>query len=319
MRSSKKMPIINSFKRANKKEVLRLIKRNWVLYLFILPSFVYLILFQYAPMYGVQIAFRDYKFSKGIWGSDFVGLKHFIKYVNIPRFWPLIKNTLTLSLYNIVVGFPLPIILAIVLNNTRNLKWKKFAQTITYMPHFISTVVLVGMMNIFFSPSSGIVNEILELLGGSGNTYFMGIESYFPHMYTWSGVWSEMGWGSIIYMAALAGVDQELHEAAMIDGANKIKRVWYIDIPAIAPTIIITLIMRCGSILSVGWEKVFLMQNDLTLNTSEVLSTYVYKQGLLKQQYSYSTAVGLFNNLINLIMLSIVNKIAKKVSETSLW
>lgn len=306
-------------KQAKRKETLKLMRRNWVLYLFILPSFVYLIIFNYAPMYGVQIAFRDYSFAKGIFGSEWVGLKWFTKFFNAPRFWLLMKNTLALSLYGLIVSFPLPVILALVLNNVQNLKWKKFAQTITYMPHFISTVVLVGMMSIFFSPTSGIINTMLSWFGGSGDIYFMGKEEYFRHMYVWSGVWQGMGWGSIIYVSALSAVDQELHEAAMIDGANRFKRILYIDIPSIAPTIIIMLIMSCGSILGVGWEKVYLMQNDLNINTSEVISTYVYKLGLLQQKYSYSSAIGLFNSVVNFIMLILVNKIAGKVSDASLW
>lgn len=301
------------------KENIKLIKQNWILYLFILPSFLYLIIFNYAPMYGVQIAFRDYNFVDGILGSEWVGLKWFTKFFDAPRFWTLMKNTLKLSVYGLIAGFPLPVVLALILNNVQNAKWKKFVQTITYMPHFISMVVLVGMMNIFFSPSSGIVNTILSWLGASGNTYFMGKAEYFSHMYVWSGVWQGMGWSSIIYMSALASVDQGLHEAAMIDGANKIKRVFYIDLPTIAPTIIIMLILNCGSLLGVGWEKVYLMQNDLNITTSEVISTYVYKLGLQQQKYSYSSAIGLFNSVVNFIILVAVNKIAAKVSDTSLW
>lgn len=301
------------------KENKKLMKQNWILYLFILPSFLYLIIFNYAPMFGVQIAFRDFNFVDGIFGSEWVGLKWFKKFLDAPRFWLLIKNTLKLSIYGLIAGFPLPIILALILDNVQNAKWKKFAQTITYMPHFISMVVLVGMMNIFFSPTSGIVNTILSWFGFSGETYFMGKANYFSHMYVWSGVWQGMGWSSIIYMSALASVDQELHEAAMIDGANKIKRVFYIDIPTIAPTIIIMLILNCGSILGVGWEKVYLMQNDLNSMSSEVISTYVYKLGLMQQKYSYSSAIGLFNSVVNFFILTVVNKIAGKVSDTSLW
>ena len=229
------------------------------------------------------------------------------------------RNTLVLSLYSILASFPLPIVLALILNNIKNVRWKKFAQTITYMPHFISTIVLVGMMSLFFSPSSGFINTILETLGGSGNTYFMGMPKYFSHMYVWSGVWQEMGWSSIIYLAALAGVDPQLHDSAKIDGANKLQRVLHIDIPTILPTIIIMLIMKCGSIVGVGYEKVYLMQNDLNISVSEVISTYVYKMGIGESQYSLSTAIGLLNNVVNFILLIIVNKIADKLSGTSLW
>lgn len=295
------------------------IKRNWVLYMFILPSLIYLIVFHYWPMYGLQIAFKRYTFANGFTNSPWVGLYWFEKFLTGPRFWMIVKNTLTISLYSLIAGFPLPIILALVLNNVKNAKWKKFAQTITYMPHFISTVVLVGMMSLFFSPSSGFVNTFLAGLGGSGNVYFMGNPEYFSHMYVWSGAWQSMGWGSIIYLAALTGVDPTLHEAAVIDGANKLKRVWYIDLPSILPTIVIMLIMKCGSIMTVGYEKVYLMQNSLNISVSEVISTYVYKMGLGQQQYSYSTAIGLLNNVINFTLLVIVNKVSKKLSGSSLW
>lgn len=304
---------------SRRKKVLRLMKQNWLLYVFLLPGLVYIITFCYAPMYGIQIAFKNYRYTKGIWGSQWVGMKWFQTFFEAPRFWQILKNTLNLSLYSLVVGFPLPIALALVLNNVKSLKLKKFAQTITYMPHFISTVTLVGMMSIFFSPNSGIVNILLSLVGGSGDVYFMGTASYFPHLYVWSDIWQGMGWGSIIYMAALSGVDQELHEAAMIDGANMAKRVWYIDLPAIAPTMVIMLILRCGSIMSVGYEKVYLMQNSLNLSTSEVIATYTYKLGLIQQEFSYAAAIGLFNNVINFAILILVNKMADKVSGASLW
>ena len=270
-------------------------------------------------MYGLQIAFKNYTFAKGIVGSEWVGLKWFERFFKLPRFWSIFKNTVSISFYSMIVNFPLPIILALILNNVKNAKWKKFAQTITYMPHFISTVVLVGMISLFFSPRSGIVNTLLSFVGGAGDTYFMGVADYFPHLYVWSGVWQGMGWGSIIYMAALSGVDPTLHEAAMIDGANKFKRVLHIDLPTIMPTMAIMLIMKCGQLMNVGYEKVYLMQNDLNVTRAEVISTYVYKQGLQSQQYSYSTAIGLFNNIISFTMLVIVNKLVKKLSGSGLW
>lgn len=299
-------------------QTLKLMRRNWLLYLFIVPAFAYIIIFNYAPMYGVQIAFRNYKIMDGFLGSEWVGLKWFKRFFESPRFWSILWNTLSISLYSLAVRFPLPIMLAIILNNVKNLKYKKFAQTLTYMPYFISTVVMVGMMSLFFSPSSGFINEILSWFGGSGNAYFMGESKYFRHMYVWTGVWQNMGWGSIIYMAALAGVDQQLHEAAMIDGANKFKRVFYIDIPTIMPTLAIMLIMELGSIMGVGYEKVLLMQNDLNLTVSEVISTYVYKVGMENFQYSFSTAIDLFNNVINVIMLLIGNKMVKKLTGSGL-
>ncbi|MBQ8232924.1 MAG: sugar ABC transporter permease [Lachnospiraceae bacterium] len=306
-------------KKRKRSYTLKLMKRNWLLYLFLLPSVLYVLVFNYLPMYGIQIAFKNFTFVKGYAGSEWVGFKWFIKFFESIQFKKLMVNTLRISIYSLVVGFPIPIIFALVMNNIRNLKWKKVVQTITYMPHFISTVVLVGMMSIFLSPTGGLINRLLELVGGPGNIHFLGKASYFPHVYVWSGIWQGIGWGSIIYVAALAGVDQELHEAAMIDGANKLQRVYHIDIPSILPTIIIMLILRCGSIMSVGYEKAYLLQNNLNLETSEVINTYVYKMGLLNKKYSYSAAIGQFNNIINFVLLMTVNKISRKVSETSLW
>lgn len=305
-------------RRQHRRKSLIMIKRNWLLYLVLLPAVLYIATFCYAPMYGLQIAFRNFRIADGIVGSEWAGLKWFDRFFNTPRFWVILKNTLTISLYSLAVSFPLPIALALVLNNVRNAKYKKFAQTITYMPHFISTVVLVGMMSVFFSPRSGVVNTVLGLFGIEP-IYFMGNASYFSHMYVWSGVWQTMGWNSIIYMAALAGVDPSLHEAAMIDGANKLKRVIHIDLPTIIPTMSILLIMNFGKVMSVGYEKVYLMQNDLNQATSEIISTYVYKMGVLNQQFSYSTAIGLFNNVVNFLLVVIMNRVVKKLSGSGLW
>ena len=303
----------------SRKKLWEQIRRRWVLYLFLAPAVVYIFLFSYVPMYGIQIGFKNYSMAKGFTGSEWVGFKWFEKFLSLPRFKQIVGNTLRLSIYDLIVGFPIPIILALILHNIKNVKWKKFAQTVTYMPHFISTVVIVSMISIFFSPRSGIINTILSFFGGSGDVYFMGSAGYFPHLYVWTGIWQGAGWGSILYLAALSGVDPTLHEAAEIDGANKIKRILHIDIPSIMPTIIIMLIMRCGSIMSVGYEKTFLMQNSLNITSSEVISTYTYKIGLQQQMYSYSTAIGLFNNVINFVFLTIVNKVAGKISGSSLW
>ncbi len=304
-------------KKRNK--TLILMKRNWILYLFLVPAVVYIAIFMYAPMYGLVIAFKDFSASKGIMGSPWVGTKWFSTFFNAPRFWQILKNTLALSVYSLVVGFPLPVILALIINGIGNTRAKKFRQTVTYMPYFISTVVLVGMMSVLFSPRSGIVNTLLSYLGGSGDTFFMGESKFFRHMYVWSGVWQSTGWNSIIYIAALTGVSQELHEAAKIDGANKLQRILNVDLPAIMPTMVILLIMNCGSILSVGYEKVYLLQNDLNTPVSEVISTYIYKMGLQQQRFSYSTAIGLFNNVINFIILITVNKVSKKISGMGLF
>ncbi len=300
-------------------KTLILMKRNWILYLFLVPAVVYIAIFMYAPMYGLVIAFKDFSASKGIMGSPWVGTKWFSTFFNAPRFWQILKNTLALSVYSLVVGFPLPVILALIINGIGNTRAKKFTQTVTYMPYFISTVVLVGMMSVLFSPRSGIVNTLLSYLGGSGDTFFMGESKFFRHMYVWSGVWQSTGWNSIIYIAALTGVSQELHEAAKIDGANKLQRILNVDLPAIMPTMVILLIMNCGSILSVGYEKVYLLQNDLNTPVSEVISTYIYKMGLQQQRFSYSTAIGLFNNVINFIILITVNKVSKKISGMGLF
>ena len=305
-------------KKSKAQKTLELMKKNYALYLFLLPAVLYIALFHYGPLYGLLIAFKNFSPTKGIWGSSWVGFKWFKLFFESPKFWELIKNTVILSLYGLVAGFPIPIILALILNYVNNLKFKRIAQTISYMPYFISVVVVVGMMSAFFSPQSGFVNTIVKAFG-SKPIYFMGESGMFRHLYVWSGVWQSAGWGSIIYISALSSVSPELHEAAIIDGANKLKRIWHIDIPTIMPTMVILLILNCGSIMNVGYEKTFLMQNNLTINVSEVISTYTYKVGLLQSEYGYSTAIGLFNNVINFIVLVVVNKLARKLSGSSLW
>lgn len=302
-----------------KKQTWKLVKRNYCLYLFLIPAVVFIGIFCYAPMYGILMAFQDYSPSKGIAGSAWVGLKWFQTFFSMPRFWQIVKNTLVISLYSLIVGFPIPILLALMINSVKSSRFKKITQTVTYMPHFISTVILVGMMSVFLSPRSGFLNHLITVLGGPEDLYYMGSTAAFPHLYVWSGIWKDMGWSSIIYLAALSGVDQELHEAAMVDGASKLKRIIHIDLPAIIPTMVILLIMNTGSIMNIGYEKVFLMQNDLNVTASEVISTYVYKIGLKQQQYSYSAAIGLFNNIVNFFLLMVVNKISKKISGSSLW
>ena len=286
-------------------------------YLLLLPAVVYVAIFCYAPMYGLQIAFKDYKVSLGVTGSPWVGFLNFTDFFQGYYFWNLIRNTLAISFYTLLVGFPIPIIVALILNELRP-KFKKTTQTVLYAPHFISTVVIVGMITLFFSPSLGVVNTVLEFFGAD-SIYFMGDPKYFRHLYVWSGVWQDMGWGAIIYLAALAGVDPSLHEAASIDGASRMQRIIHINLPCIASTVIIMLILQIGSIASVGYEKVYLMQNDLNLTVSEVISTYVYKRGLINNNYSFSTAVGLFNNVVNVFMLLIANAVSRKFSETSLF
>ena len=286
-------------------------------YLMLLPAVVYVILFCYAPMYGLQIAFKNYKVSLGVADSPWIGLRNFTDFFQSYYFVTLLKNTLVLSLYSLVIGFPIPIVIALILNEMKG-KFKNFTQTILYAPHFISLVVMVSILNSMLSPSQGVVNTILEMLGMERN-YFMANPDYFPHLDVWSGVWQGMGWSSIIYLAALSGVDPTLHEAADMDGATRLQKIIHINIPVILPTIIIMLILRIGQIASVGYEKVYLMQNSMNLETAEIISTYVYKRGIINTNYSFSAAVGLFNNVVNVILVLIANKVSKKVSETSLF
>ncbi len=300
------------------KHTWRKIKRNYELYLFLLPIIILYLVFRYYPMYGVQIAFKDFSPSRGIWGSEWVGFKYFQQFFDSYNFWNLIENTITLSFLSLVFSFPVPIIVAIMLNQMLAKRYKKFVQSVIYAPHFISTVVLVGMLNVFLSPNSGIVNHIISFFGGKP-VLFMADENWFRPLYILSGIWQETGFSTIIYLAALAGVNPELHEAAVMDGANKWKRVWHVDIPAILPTIVILLILALGNIMSIGFEKAFLMQSDLNYATSNIIPTYVYELGIQKSQYSFSTAIGLFNSVINIILIVAVNRIAKKLTETSLW
>lgn len=294
------------------------LKRNWELYLFVLPALIYLFMYCYYPMYGVQIAFKDFRIAKGIAGSEWVGWKHFIKFLGNPSCRALIKNTLILSVYTLVVGFPMPIIFALTLNELPVGRYKKAVQTISYAPHFISTVVMVSMLTMFLNKDSGIINKFIVLFGGEA-TDFMSKANMFPTIYVLSGIWQSLGWSSVIYLSALSGIDPGLHEAAMIDGASRLQRIWHINLTGILPTITIMLILQVGNLMTVGFEKAFLMQNPLNLASSEIISTFVYKMGLQYQQYSYSTAIGLFNSVVNMILLVTVNKIAGKLSETSLW
>ena len=293
------------------------IKKTWQLWVFVLPALIGLTVFSYIPMYGIVLAWKDYSPIQGIMGSRYVGFAHFERFFRSPYFVDIIRNTIVISLYGMIVGFPIPILLALGLNQIRNLKFKKFIQTVTYAPYFISTVVLVGIINIVFA-EKGFVNQFVSMFGNEP-ILFMGNIKYWRHIYVWTGVWQSMGWNAIIYIAALAGVSPELHEAAIIDGATKFQRIKYIDLPSISPTIVITLILSAGSIMSVGFEKAFLMQNPLNAEVSEIIATYIYKVGLVSGQYGFSTAVGLFNSVINCILLLSVNKIAKKMGHSSIW
>ena len=287
------------------------------LYLLLLPSFIIMFIFTYLPMYGVVIAFKDFTPAKGIMGSSWAGLKYFKQYFNSFQFWPTIKNTLILSIYSIVVTFPLPIVLALICNQMRTGKFKKIFQVSPYLPHFISTVVMCGMIILFLSPSSGVIAKLLSLIGIQMPNV-MGSAGAFPSVYVWTEVWQHLGWDSILYIAALAAIDPSLYEAATMDGASKWQKMLKIDIPLLMPTATVMFILRMGSVMNVGFEKVYLLQNNLNTASSEIISTYVYKMGLVSSQYSLSSAIGLFNNLINLVLLVTVNYISKKMSDTSL-
>ena len=300
------------------RRIMRRISRRWQLYLFLVPAILYFFIFCYAPMYGVQIAFRNYTARGGIVGSPWAGAEHFQVFFFIIQFSALLENTLALSLMSLLLGFPLPVLLALGLNEVKNQRYKKIVQNITYAPHFISTVVLVGMVIAFVAPTSGIVNIFARILGGESIDY-MSKENMFRWLYVLSGVWQNMGWGSILYLSALSGVDPQLHEAAQIDGANRLQRIWHINLPGILPTIVITLILNVGSVMNIGFEKAYLMQTALNLSKSEIISTYVYKMGIQRAQYSFSAAVGLFNNAVNLLLLFAVNAVAKQLTQTSLW
>ena len=300
----------------------RRIVRNWQMYVFLFLPLLYLFIFCYYPMLGLQLAFKEFDMGKGMWGSPWVGLSQFRRFLTSPMFSRVFRNTLTISLYNLFAGFPIPIIFALLLNSERSVKFRKVVQTVTYLPHFISIVVMVGILLQIFNSRIGIYGTLHMALYKIYPEDMLGKARVFPHLYVWSDIWKTFGWSSIIYFAALSSVSQELYEAAEIDGANRFRRVIHIDFPSILPTATIMLILRAGQVLSVGYEKALLMQNSLNLSTSEIISTYVYKVGFGASgipNYSYSTAIGLFNSAINLIMLVLVNKISSKMSETSLW
>ena len=294
------------------------IRKNWILYVMILPVVIYYAVFSYTPMYGVLLAFKNYRVKFGIWDSPWVGFDHFKRFFSSYNFANLLKNTLGISVYSLVVGFPIPIIFALMLNYIKNRFLKKTVQMVSYAPYFISTVVICGMITIFMNPDTGIFNSILNCFGLE-SVNFLAKPEWFKSIYVWTGVWQGMGWSSIIYISALSGVDYEMHEAAIVDGATKVQRIIHIDLPCIKPTIVMMLILQMGSLMSVGFEKVFLLQNTLNKSAASVISTYVYEVGLINSDYGYSTAVGLFNSVINMILLIAANKICKKITDESLF
>ena len=305
--------------RRPKTPLLRRMRRSWQVYVLLLPPIVFSIIFLYWPMYGLQLAFKNYNITEGINGSPWVGMQYIQQFLDSYLFWPVIKNTLVLNIYALLALFPLPIILALLLNSLRTPRFKKAVQLITYAPYFISTVVLVGIILMLFSPTSGVVNRPITALFGSP-VDFMSAE-LFRHTYVWSGAWQTLGYSAIIFLAALAGVDPQLHEAARVDGANILRRIWHIDLPSILPVTVTLLILNMGQMLSVGFEKVLLMQNPNNLGVSQVLDTYSFQIAFQSQipQYSYATAIALFKAVISLILILLANWLARRVAKTSLF
>ena len=314
--AQKKEHVLYGNVRINEPTIREKLIKSIPFYVMMLLPMAYLLLFKYYPMLGIQIAFKKYKIKGGIWGSPWIGFKHFVTFFESPTSWTVISNTLILSFYYLIASFPLPIVLAVALNECRSVKFRKVTQLVTYMPYFISTVVMVSMIIQFTDVSTGIINQFIKLFGGDA-VNFMGFSKYFRSLYVWTGVWQSTGYSAIVYLAALSGVPLELYEAARVDGAGKFRRIINIDIPYIAPTIITLLILNTGSILSIGFEKIYLMQNGANLSVSEVISTHVYKMGILNSSFEYSTAVGLFNSVVNLIMVITVNTISNRVSQIS--
>lgn len=290
---------------------------KWLYLCFALPVVAYYIVFKYVPLYGLQIAFRDYKVTRGMWDSAFVGFKHFIDFFDGVYFWRLIGNTLKISIIDLLIGFPMPIIFALLLNEINNKWFKKGIQTITYLPHFVSTVVICGLL-VNFAAAEGLFNTIIQMFGGTKSDLLMRNDAFLP-IFIGSNIWSGFGWGSILYFSALAGVDQSQYEAAYMDGAKRFQRMLYITIPGIMPTIVIQLILKMGGLMSVGSEKILLLYSPLIYESSDVISTFVYRKGLIDFDFSFSTAVGLFNSIINIAMLIIANRLSRRVSDTSLW
>jgi len=294
------------------------IKRDYWLYIFLIPVIAYYALFRYLPMYGLQIAWKDFKLIDGIWGSPWVGWKHFEKLFNTRDFPMILRNTVLLNVYSLVIGFPMPIMLALLFNEVRLLWFKRFTQQLIYIPHFFSWVVMGGMVIGVLSPSTGIVNAIVKLFGGEP-VYFMISTFWWPLVFVISGIWKEAGWGTIVYLAAISGVDQELYEAAYIDGANRWKQTWHITLPCIRPTIVILLILRMGSMMDVGFEQVYILMTTPVRSVADVISTYVYRMGIENIYYSQTTALGLFQSIISCVLLLSTNYTSRKLTGGGIW
>lgn len=305
--------------RARPTSLKKSLRRHWQLYVMVSIPLAFLLVFNYWPLLGAQVAFRNYNPVKGMWGSPWAGLKYFRQWVSNPEFWPIIENTLVLSVYFLAVSTPATIILALALNEVRHAKFKKFVQTVTYAPYFISVIVLIGMMQIVLAPSSSLLSETAGAIGIHQVPDYFARASDFASLYVWSGIWQTTGYGAIIYLGVLANVDPTLYEAARIDGASILQKIRHVDFPAMKPTIVILLLLSLGSVLGVGFEKVFLMQNSLNLSTSQVVSTYVYDVGLVQDNFSFGTAVGLFNSAISFVLIVVANFIARHTTKTSLF
>ena len=297
------------------------VRSNWDMYILCAIPVALILMFNYIPMYGNIIAFKRFQPGFGIWGSEWVGLDNFARFLRSYKFVRILRNTFVLNVYSLLAGFPIPIILALLIHYCPMPNYRRMVQMATYIPHFISTVVMVGIIYKLFTPRYGIIHATLTNIGFTNVPQFLASPIWFSHLYVWTGIWQNMGWGTIIYLAALAGVDDSLHDSALVDGANMFRRMWHIDLPTILPIIVILLILRSGSMLQVGFEKIFLMQNNLNISASEVISTYVYKIGLASSypNFSYAAAIGLFQNGISFVLLITVNRIARKLGDTSLW
>jgi putative aldouronate transport system permease protein len=318
MKSIAKPVGVASRSKSRRSSLLKSMYSRYDLYLMLLVPIVWYLVFQYGPLYGLQIAFKNFSPAKGILGSAWVGFDHFERFVESYYFWRLLWNTISINLFSLLFAFPVPIFLALLINEIRNKAFSKIVQNITYIPHFISIVVMVGMLMLVLSPRGGPVNTIIEAFGGVP-VRFLDSAAWFKSIFIGSNIWQNMGWQSIIYIAALSGVNPQLYEAAKMDGANRLRRIWHVSIPGILPVIVILLILDVGHFMNVGFEKILLMQNNLNLEASDVISTFVYSTGILKGEYSYTAAIGLFNSIINLALLVLVNRFARKKAETSLW
>ncbi|WP_339845260.1 ABC transporter permease subunit [Paenibacillus sp. FSL W7-1088] len=298
--------------------LIRIWNRNKALWLLFLPCLLYYLIFRYAPMFGLVITFKDYNLFKGIWASDWVGFKYYRMFLENPDFWPLMKNTFLLGLYKLVFGFPAPILLAILLNEVRKAAFKRFVQTVSYLPHFISNVIVASMVIMFLSPTGGLINNLLAGIG-IGPINFMNEPGLFRGIYVLSEIWQHIGWETIIYLAALTAIDPQLYEAADMDGASRLRKIWHVTLPGISPAIVITLILNIGKVLEIGFEKVFLMQNPAIYDTADIISTYVYRVGMVQGNFSYGASIDLFMGVISLIFIYTANWLSRRLSETSLW